>query len=396
MWVLWITAQIAAAADWPQWLGPARNGSSTEQGAPAVWGAEGPRELWRVSGGRGMSGVVVAGGVAFTQYDDASASHLVALNADTGALLWDAPVGPPYIDGQGFHGPRATPTVVDDRVVNLTPQGKLFAVSRKDGRELWSVDLGALGGTRPQWGHSGSPLVSEGRVYASVGGVDGSSVAAFSLADGSVIWRSGSGSAAYSAPIRATLGGVDQVVFFTAAGAAGVKPDSGAPLWSVPWKSAYDVNAATPLVIGNGLFISSGYASGAGALLDFSQGAPVEVWNTKSLKSKLATAVRSGDSLYGFSEDKLVAVNVRTGEEQWSQLGFGYGTVLLTDGHLIVAAADGRVAVAVASPTGFRTVGITYQILEGSRCWTAPSLSNGRLFLRDNTSIVALDVRPLR
>lgn len=384
------------AADWPQWLGAGRDGSSAEVGLPAVWAKDGPRELWRKPAGKGISQVSVAGGVAYTLYDDAGGEHLIALDAGTGALRWSARLDAPYIDQMGFHGPRATPTVAGDRLINLTARGSLVASATADGKLLWSIDLVAgLGGARPTWGYSGSPLVSDGRVYVGVGGPEGQGVAAFSLADGRELWHVGAWGAAYSSPVRTKLGGVDQVVFFTAAGPVGLTPDAGALVWEAPWKTSYDVNAATPLVLGGDrLFVASGYGNG-GAVLQVGSGGATELWRGKSTKNKMATSVLHQGTLYGFSEDRLSAVDAATGATVWEQLGFGYGTVMLVDGHLVVAAEDGRVGVSPATRAGFSAVGITYQILHDKHCWTAPSLSNGVLYLRDNTDVVALDVRPL-
>lgn len=386
----------AAAADWPAWLGPERNGASRETGIAAVWTGAGPRELWRAAPGKGISSLAVVGGVAYTMSDDASGEHLIAYDALTGAVRWQARVDAPYIDAMGFHGPRSTPTVVGDRVVSLTGRGTLFALSKADGHLLWSVDLvGGLGGKRPTWGYSGSPLVSDGKVYVGVGAEEGRGVSAFSLADGRELWHAGDWGAAYSSPVRARLGGVDQVVFFTSTGPVSLTPDAGAVLWSFPWKTSYDVNAATPLVLpGDRLFIASGYGTGA-ALLQLAGSGPTELWRGKSMKNKMATSVLHDGRLYGFSEEHLVAIDAATGATLWDQTGYGYGTLLLVDGHLLVLSEDGRLFLAPASPAGFAPLGAAYKVLNDKHCWTVPAIANGVVYVRDNLHVVALDLRPL-
>src|SRR5690606_34405346 len=129
----------------------------------------------------------------------------------------------------------------------------------------------------------------------------------------------------YAAPIRAELGGVDQVVFFTGKAAVGVRPASGDVVWSHPWSTEYDVNAAAPVVLGsNRLLLSSGYGVGAAAFL-VDEGSVVELWRTKRMKNRMATSVLHDGHLYGFNEERLTCLDVRTGEEKWSQLGWGRG-----------------------------------------------------------------------
>ncbi|HMV67801.1 MAG TPA: PQQ-like beta-propeller repeat protein [Myxococcota bacterium] len=395
--MLVLLSALAVAGDWPAWLGPDRDATAHEPGLAAVWTGPGPRELWRTPLGKGISSLAVVDGVVYTMSDDAAGEHLDALDALTGKPRWRARVDAPYIDGMGFHGPRSTPTVIGDRVVSLTARGTLFAAARADGRVLWSVDLvGSLGGKRPTWGYSGSPLVSGDRVFVGVGADDGQGVAAFSLSEGKELWHTGGWGAAYSSPVRATLGGVDQVVFFTASGPVAVAPDTGASLWSLPWKTSYDVHAATPLVLpGDRLLISSGYGTGA-ALLQVGGAAPTEVWRSKSLKNKMATSVLYQGALYGFSDDHLVAVDAATGTALWDETGYGYGSLLRVDDNLLVLSEDGRLLLAPASKQGFTPLGASaYKVLHDKHCWTVPAIAGGVVYVRDNLEVAAFDLRPL-
>jgi outer membrane protein assembly factor BamB len=389
---LTLLASTQVAADWPQFLGPERNGVSRETGLAAAWTGRGPRELWRVPLGRGYSGASVVDGVLFTMADTADGQHVLALDALTGALRWDAVIDAPYMDAQGYHGPRATPTVAGDRVVTVSAGGRVVALARTDGRALWTTDLTQrIGGERPTWGYSGSPLVADGRVYLSAGGTAG--VLALSLADGEVQWSQGSWGAAYSSPVRAFLGGRDQILFFTAAGPVGVAPDTGSLLWSFPWTTSYEVHAATPLVLpGDRVFIASGYGVG-GAMIELEGATPRELWRSKSVKNKLSTSVVHGGHLYGFNEDRLTAVDVRTGAPAWDAMGYGRGSLVLVDDHLLVLSEACKLTLHRASPTADTLVGASWDGLTAAPCWTAPAVAGQIVYARDATSLVAVDLR---
>ena len=141
-----------AAADWPQFLGPTRDGASVETGIARDWMDDAPRVRWRARLGYGYASTAVAGGVAYTAFADASGDHIRALAASDGRTLWTSRIDAPWIDPGGYSGPRTTPTVLTDRVLAASATGRLVALDRSTGRTLWSVDLvGDLGGSRPVW-----------------------------------------------------------------------------------------------------------------------------------------------------------------------------------------------------------------------------------------------------
>jgi outer membrane protein assembly factor BamB len=387
---------LTSAADWPQWLGPQRNGLSDEAAVVKVWSTTGPKVLWKANPGIGYSGVAIADGRAYTLGSVGEDELLIAFDALTGAQLWTHRLDSAYDDKMGYDGPRATPTVVDGKVVALGAKGVIAVVDAKTGAPVWSHDLvRSFRGGVPTWGYSGSPLVSDGKVFLSAGGRDSNGLMAFSLADGSTAWTQGEWGAGYSSPVRTTLGGVDQVVFFTATAVVGTVPGTGKVLWSHPWTTSYDVNAATPLVIGpNQLFVASGYGTGA-ALLELGPGNAVsEVWKTKRMKNKLATSIRYGDHLYGFNEEQLTALDLATGEDTWSDGSYGRGTLIGVGDHLIVLSETCEVSLIKAAPDALKIVAPAEKLLEGKPCWTVPSLANGIVYLRSPSELVALDLRP--
>jgi outer membrane protein assembly factor BamB len=247
---------------------------------------------------------------------------------------------------------------------------------------------------QPKWGYCQSLLVYNGKVYVDPGGESGHALMAFDAKTGEVAWHTGSYKAGYSSPVATKLAGIDQVLFFTGKGVISTASKSGKILWEIPWETSYDVSAATPLIIDDKrFFISSGYGTGSALFqLDTADGKPTPkvVWKEKTMKNKMSTSVRIGDHLYGFDEARLAAVSLNTGEKRWSQPGFDRGSLIGAGEQLFVLGEECTLALVEASPKGYVERG-RKKIL-GELCWTVPSLSQGRLFVRDIKHIMSLDV----
>lgn len=384
---------LAAPADWPQLRGPNRDGVSRETGLLKSWPGAGPKVLWRVPLGEGYSHLAVSKGRLFTLYGAGVNDFAGAYDAATGKLLWRVPLGPKYTDGQG-NGPRSTPTVDGDMVYTLTATGRLSALNAADGKKVWEHDLRAkFGAEPPQWGISTSPLVEGNLLLVDVGGSGGKSLVAFDKKTGKAVWTSQSEAAGYSAPIAITVGGVRQVIFFTGRAVLAVAPKDGRLLWRVPWKTDWDVNAATPIFVApDKLYVSSGYDTGA-ALLKISvvegRVGAEEVWQNRKMKNTFSSSVLHNGHIYGFDKAVLKCIVAATGEEKWKESGFGHGSLILADGQLVVLTERGKLLLVEATPAAYREKGSS-QILSG-KCWTAPTLANGRLYLRNEEELLALD-----
>lgn len=391
-----LPALAAPPVAWPQWLGPTRDGVSTEKGLLRAWPEGGPKRLYKRKLGKGFSGLTVADGHIFTMMADDKTEYAVCLNLADGAEIWRFGADVRFEDHMGGPGPRATPTFVDGKVVVVSGSGKVFALDARNGSRIWSRDLVAdFGGRPPRWGYSGTPLVAGGRVYVDVGGRPGSSVVAFDLATGKTLWSSGEDVPGYSAPVLLTLAGVQQLVVFTGTKASGLSPADGKSLWSVPWRTDYDVNAATPLQLSaDSLFLASGYGVGGARLQLAATGGrwtATEAWRTKSMKNQMATSVLVDGHLYGFDAARLTCLDAATGEKRWNQQGLGRGSLITADGLLFILSEDGDVVLADASPKGYVERG-RVSVLE-EPCWTVPSLADGRLFVRDTEHLAVFSVK---
>ncbi len=384
----------SAHADWPQWLGPNRTGISSETGLVTTWTKDGPTVVWQQELGEGFSGISVADGRVYTMFSAGEDEFVICLNEETGKEIWRFRTGAKFYERQGGNGPRSQPTVDGERVFVLSAEGWLYALNAKDGKKLWLVDLyDGLGSRVPKFGFSTSPLVEGDLLLLEVGTRQGTFIA-LDKTNGAVKWASQRDVVSYSSPIAADIAGIRQVVFVSGEAAVGLSPTDGSLYWRFPWSTSYDLNVATPILVPpDHIFISSGYDHGA-ALLQISpegDGLSVKkVWESRGMKNHFGTSLLIGDYIYGFDNAILKCIEAKTGKEQWKRRGYGKGTLIYADGQLIILSDKGKLALADASPTGFREKAST-QVLSG-KCWTPPTLANGKIFVRDMHRIVCMDV----
>ncbi len=391
-------AAFAAPDAWPQYRGPGLDGRSSETGLASTWPEGGPKVLWRAALGNGYSGISIAGGRAYTMFGSDGDEVAIALDAATGKEIWRFRVDDDRFDSQGS-GPRSTPTVDGDRVYVLGARGKLYALAAGSGAELWGVDLVARFGARvPRWGVATSPVVEGDLLLLDAGGGRGYSLLALDKKSGRPVWHSQTDKAGYSTPLPITVGGVRQVLFFTGTALVSVSPRDGSLHWRYPWQTSYDVNAAMPVFVPpDRVFLSSSYDKGAAMLRMVVRDGRVEadeVWRSRVMKNHFNSSVLVGDHLYGFDDRNLKCIVAATGEERWAQRGYSKGSLIYADGRLIVFGEQGLLGLVEATPAGYREIA-TAQIFRG-RTWTMPSLADGRLYLRSEKELVALDLKDPR
>jgi outer membrane protein assembly factor BamB len=391
----------AGNSDWPQWRGPKRDGVSQETGLLTACPADSPRILWRAPSGLGYASLAVTGGRVFTVVQDQQIYNEVALclDANTGATLWKFSYPcVRIVDDHGI-GPRATPTVDGDRVYVLGAGGIFHCLNVSTGALLWRHDLPTEFGEMPPaspayWGHCCSPLVEGRFVIVETRGQRGD-VAAFDKRTGELVWKALDDPAGYSSPIAVTLAGLRQLVFFTGGGLAGLSPDDGEVLWHYRWQTNDECNIATPVAADRYLFISSGYDRGC-ALLEVSLRSDgiwraEPVYRHKRMRCHFSSPVLYHAFLYGFDNGLLTCMDFRTGKIQWKERGFAKGSLLVADAKLIVLGENGILAVAEASPQAYRQL-FSFQF-SPNRCWSAPVLADGKLYVRDQAEIVCYDLK---
>ena len=380
------------AADWPQWRGPARDGISRETGLLTSWPKEGPRQLWAANGlGEGYSGVAVAAGRVYTQGQRGGRHYVTAIDVNTGAKVWETVAGGSFNESRG-NGPRGTPTVDGAQLYTLSPDGVLARLDAASGKVVWSQNiLQKFRGSVPSWGISESPLVDGDRLIVMPGGRDGSLVA-LNKEDGALVWKSGTDGAGYSSAVIGEFDGVRQVIAMNESAVVGVRADNGQQLWRYTDVSNQTANIATPIVSNGRVFVSTEYESG-GALLKVGAKSVSEVYFTRNMRNHYSTSVLVDGVLYGFNSAILTALRFDNGEVLWRNRSVGKGSVAYADRHLYVLGEDALLALVEARPDEYREV--SRFSLKQSRypTWAPPVIADGRLYVRNQDSVIAFDVR---
>jgi len=376
----------ARASDWPHFRGPTRNGISDEKAWRSTWTGDIP-VAWKAQVGLGFSSIVVSDGRAATAGHADGKDSVFCFDAATGKLLWQhsypAQLGDVYFEG----GTTGTPTFDGDRLYWLSRWGDLLCFDAASGKRLWETQIATeTGAPVPMWGFTGAPLVQGNLLVLNVGDAG----TAVDKTTGKVLWKSEPKDAGYSTPIPLPppLGdsGDGLVAFANTKGYLAVRTNTGAEAWRVRWITEYGVNAADPVLSGDDMFLSTGYGKG-GALLHLTASGPQEVWKTKKLRTQMNAAVLHQGHLYGVDGDttqkaSLKCLDLATGEQKWEHPGFGSGGLIIADGKLLAMSGIGELLIAPASPEGFAPTART-QVF-GPKAWTAPVLSNGLLYCRNN------------
>jgi outer membrane protein assembly factor BamB len=381
---------MVQASDWPAWRGPDGDGISTESAwshEPLVDGAD---ILWSADVGEGYSSVVVRGARLYTMGNQNNEDIVYCLEAETGREVWSFRY--PCKSGS-YPGPRATPVLSGDRVFSLSRDGEVICLDSAQGTQQWRRNvLSEIGARNTQWGVASSPYVVDGKVILNAGKAG----VALNEATGEVVWSNGAGLGGYATPVALKAAGELSVTVFSAKHLYGVRVEDGAILWTFPWQTKYDVNAADPVVTRDGqIFVSSGYGRGC-ALVDVSVSPPRPVWEHTKLSNHFSSSVVLGGHLYGMDGNagrgSLRCLDLTSGAVAWSQ-DLGFGSLMAAAGKLIILNESGMLFIADALPDAYRERA-RCQVIEKPKCWTAPVLSGGRIFCRNSLGhLVCVDVR---
>ena len=393
-----IFAQAPVVTDWPQWRGPERNGISKETGLLKQWPVGGPQRLWRVTSlGAGYGSIATKGERIFVQMAVGRQSAVAALDRSNGRIVWSRALGNAGNNDRG-PGPRSTPTIDGDRVYALTELGDLACLNITDGTVVWQRNiLRDFRAENINWHLSESPLVDGDRVIVTPGGRD-ASVVSLDKTTGKTIWTSRglSDPAGYSSVIVADVGGVRTLMTFTAQAGVGIRASDGKPMWSYPRAANGIANIATPVFSNGRVFYTSGYDTGGALLRLTAQGGEVkaaEAYFTRDMKNHHGGVVLVEGYLYGFNDSILTAIHFETGKMAWRDRSVGKGSLTYADGHLYVLSESDHIALVEATPAGYREKGHFEIPDSGYPSWAHPVVSGGRLYLRNQSSLAAFDIK---
>ena len=388
-----------AKGDWPQILGPNRNGIYNGPEIVASFPRTGPPSLWKRDVGAGFAGPAVAGDRVILFHRVNNRETVEAMDAITGKTIWTFDYPTSYRDDFGFdEGPRAVPVITGTRVFTHGADGMLHGIDFANGKMLWSVDTRKVfDAPKGYFGVASSPVVDANRVMVNVGGKSGG-IVAFDAASGKTLWTATSDEPSYSAPIVADINGQHTGVFFTRTGLVAVDPATGKVLYQHRWRArqAASVNAATPIVSGDRIFVSASYGTGA-VLLQVANNAVKPIWSgDESMSNHYSTSVLKDGYLYGFDGRQefgqtLRCVELATGKVMWNVDGFGAGTLLIAGDTLVITRESGELALAPASPKAFRFNARAELVKGAVRAY--PALANGRYYVRNESQLSAFDLR---
>ncbi|MFP6874548.1 MAG: PQQ-binding-like beta-propeller repeat protein [Verrucomicrobiales bacterium] len=399
--LLWIIP--ATAADWPQFLGVKRNGSTSgESLLPAFPGSE-PEIIWSHKLGSGFAGPVVSAGRVFIFHRKANQAVLEALSAQNGEVNWTFNYATDYTDDFGFdNGPRAVPLVHDKKVYLLGAEGLAHCVDSLTGKCIWSVNLHEqLESTKGFFGRACSPLIIKDTLILQVGG-KGAGIVGLNTATGIIKWKATDHEAGYASPVTANNAGQEIAVCFTRNGLVCLNPTSGEVLIEHPHRSTMrtSVNAASPVIVSpNRIFLSACYGVGA-AVWQLSPGGKSlkPIWeNNQKLDCHYATPVNFEGHLIGFhgrqeTGTELRCIDALSGKIEWQSGRMAAGSVTLAGQTLVILTERGELILAKASNKSFDPAA-RGQIL-GADTRAMPALSNGRLFARDKRQLVCVKLKP--
>ncbi|MHC2066984.1 PQQ-binding-like beta-propeller repeat protein [Bremerella sp. T1] len=419
------------AEEWPTFLGPRHNSTSSETGLQVPWPKDGPKILWQRKLGTGYGIGSIADG-KFYQFDrHGDQNRLEVLAVTTGDKIWQYEYPTQYEDALGYNnGPRCSPVIDDDRVYIYGAEGELHCLSTKERKLLWKRNLSADFNVVPNFfGVGSTPVIFKDKLLVMVGGspeefkglgpydigrVDGngSGIVALDKKSGKTIYQISDELASYASLTLAEIDGRPWCFAFLRGGLLAFDPRDGKIDFHYPWraKKLESVNASTPVVVGDEVFISECYSLGS-TLLKVKPGGYEVVWKDEersrdhAMETHWNTAVYADGFLYGSSgrhthQAELRCIDWKTGEIQWAESGLTRSSLLLVEDYLLCLSEYGMLRLLKANPKAYEVISeVELTDDRGNKllkppAWAAPILSDGRLFVRGDDRLVCLEVIP--
>ncbi|MEW5977793.1 MAG: PQQ-binding-like beta-propeller repeat protein [Acidobacteriota bacterium] len=409
----------ATTQEWPFFLGPQHNLVSQETHLLKSWGSSGPPLVWEMTKGTGYASPAVVKDRLVFFHRVGEEERVECLHPETGKRYWQFRYPTVFEDRYGYNnGPRASPVIDGNRVYVYGAEGKLHCLDLATGQLYWKRNLSREFQRRQDFfGVASTPLIEGQRLIINVGAPEGPCVAAFDKLDGRLLWGAGSQwGPSYASPIPAAIHGQRRILVFAggesqppSGGLLSIDPESGQVDFQFPWRSrSYEsVNASSPVVAGNQVFISASYRTG-GALLEFLPDFSHKlIWTTQQLGTHWNTAIHRDGYLYGFDgrnepDAALVCLDWKTGKEVWRVApefqetvesggqsrpiitGTYRGSLLWADGAFLCLGELGHLVWMDLSPRGYRELARTW-LFAARESWSAPVLSRGLLYITQNS-----------
>ena len=377
----------AQATGYPQFLGPDRSGVLGDIPLRRDWDSQPPKVVWRQPVGLGWSAFAVSERHAITQEQRREDELIVCYDLQTGRALWAHTNHVRFIESMGGDGPRATPTIRQERVYAMGATGILDCLEEATGRLIWTRDvLHENHLSNITWGDSCSPLLAHDLVVVTGGDQRTNTLFAYESVTGKPVWQAGHDQASYCSPVLGSVAGREQILMVNGFSVAGHDPKSGDILWEYAWPDKF-AKATQPLVIDtNRVFIAAGYGVGCVMLKVECSASGVwsaaPLWKNRDMKPKFSNLVRRGQYVYGLDEGVLACMNLDNGKREWKSGRYGHGQILMVNDLLLVQAESGDFALVEISPEKTRELG-RFPALSG-KTWNSPALAGDLLLVRND------------
>ncbi len=388
----------AHSSFWTGFRGPHRDGRYDEQPIATNWPPEGLTPLWKQPIGGGYGSFAIADGMTFTIEQRRDKEALVAYDLQTGNEIWAHAWPADFRDFYSEGGPRATPQYSEGRVYALGALGTLSCVEAATGKPLWAHEVLAENhGDVPTYGVAASPLVIDRKLIVLTSAGQGHSVLCLDKQTGQTLWSALDDTTGYASPTLAQLAGESQVIVCCEQRTVGLDPSNGKLLWECPWRvKANQLPIAQPVMLGTNRFmLSAGYFTGCAAyeVTRTTNGFSARLlWQNSNLKNKFTSSVFWQGYIYGLDENILTCLDASTGERKWKDGRYGYGQLILANGHLIILSAEGELVLVRATPDRRDEVA-RFQAIRG-KTWNHPAIAEGKLLLRNSAEMSCFDLRP--
>lgn len=286
------------------------------------------------------------------------------------------------IDGWG-HGSRSTPVLHGDMIFCLSGHGKLSGHKVSDGTMIWQNDFVAKHqSTRPRWGYSSSPLVVNDMLVVEVGGKENQAFMAFDMLTGKPLWNSQNGEPFYNSPLQTQIDNEPQIIFANGVMLYSLKL-SGDTLWT--YKMPFRFITTMPLMVGANRIFLSGVRSPGFVIIEVNQHKIKEIARGDHMQTDFNTASYNSGFIYGFNVSTLRCISAETGELKWSKRGYGKGSQIVVNNHVVVLSDQGLLVLAEVNPNAF-VEKASAQAIKG-KSWTAPSYARGKVYVRNLTGM---------
>lgn len=405
--------------EWPQWMGPERNGTWHLVMQKSSLEKTDLRKKWEAEIGTGYSGPTVADGRVYLMDlvgDNVKSERVLCFDAATGKRLWSHAYESNYIVGYPT-GPRASVLIEDDRAYSFGTMGDLYCFDATSGEVIWQVDgKEKFNISFPIWGLAASPLIEENLLIVQMGGTPDACMVAMNKFTGETVWTALDDNASYVAPIVLDQAGKRVLVCWTGDNLAGLDPMTGEVYWKIRYQRRKSViNISMPVVEWPYIFLSSFYDGSMLVQLDEKRTEASVVWertgeserNTDALHCIISTPIIQDGYVYGIdSYGEFRCLDLMTGDRVWTDstlvpYGRWANAHLVEQGDKIWAFNElGELVLGEVSPEGFTDLGRVQLVKpvrvspnpRGGVNWAFPAFAGKKIFARSDAKLVCWEL----